>query len=188
MDPVTEQARAAALHAYDVLDTPRDASLDKITALAAELFDTPMAAISLIHGDRQWLKSWVGDAAQEMPRSQSFCHHALRGAADGATLLVEDARLDLAFSANPLVDRPDGVRFYLGAPLVTRDGHALGALCVLDTRLHPEVDARSRRRLQVLAELVMDASWSSAARPSACLKPSACSAWRRPPPASATGG
>ncbi|WP_174301477.1 ATP-binding protein [Caulobacter sp. S45] len=150
-----EQGRLAALHAYDVLDTPADPQLDKITALAAELFDTPNAGITLIDAERAWMKARVGDIAVETPRAMGFCNTTVKVGA-GDTLLVEDARLDPAFRDNPFVTAPGGLRFYLGAPLVTRDGHALGALCVFDTRPRSDVSARDRRRLQVLAELVVD--------------------------------
>ncbi len=150
-----EQARLAALHAYDVLDTPADPQLDKITALAAELFDTPAAAITLIDGDRAWMKSRLGEGAAEVPRASAFCNTTAQ-MGPGETLLVEDARLDPDFRDNPFVTAPLGLRFYLGAPLVTRDGHALGALCVFDTAPRSNVSARDRRRLQVLADLVVD--------------------------------
>ncbi len=150
-----EQGRLAALHAYDVLDTPADPKLDKITALAAELFDTPTAGITLIDHDRAWMKSRLGDAPAETPRGSAFCNTTMQVGA-GETLLIEDARHDPAFRDSPFVTAPGGLRFYLGAPLVTRDGHALGALCVFDTRPRSGVSDRDRRRLQVLAELVVD--------------------------------
>ena len=150
-----EQARLAALHAYNVLDTPSDPTLDRITALAAELLDAPAAAISLIDADRQRFKSRFGELPDETPRSLAFCNHTLR-VTTGETLLVEDASLEPAFRDNPLVSAHGGVRFYLGAPLVDRCGHALGALCVIDTKPRHDILARDRRRLQVLAGLVMD--------------------------------
>ncbi len=150
-----EQGRLAALHTYDVLDTPADPKLDKITALAAELFDTPTAGITLIDADRAWMKSHLGDAPAEVPRSAAFCNTTMHVGAED-TLLIEDAQLDPTFRHNPFVTAPDGLRFYLGAPLVSPDGHALGALCVFDTKPRSGVSARKRRRLQVLAELVMD--------------------------------
>ncbi len=153
---IDEQARQAALGAYEVLDTRPDPTLDKITALAADLFEASTAAISLIDANRQWFKSRFGDLPAETPRSQAFCDHTIR-LAEGETLLVEDAALDPAFRDNPLVTADGGVRFYLGAPLVAPDGHALGSLCVIGFRPRHDVGARERRRLQVLAGLVVDA-------------------------------
>ena len=150
-----EQARCEALHALDVLDTPADPTLDKITALAAELFDTATAGISLIDAKRSWMKSRQGEMPAEAPRSLAFCNSTLN-LGRGETLLVEDARLHPLFRDNPFTTAPGGVRFYLGAPLVDRDGHALGALCVFDSAPRSGVGARDRRRLSILADLVMD--------------------------------
>ena len=150
-----EQGRLAALYACDVPDTPSDPKLDKITALAAELFDAPAAAITMIDAERQWIKSRYGAAPDETPRSEAFCNHTIR-LPDGETLLVEDARLEPRFRDKPFVTPPDGVRFYLGTPLVDRHGQALGALCVMDSLPRHDIAERDRWRLKVLAELVVD--------------------------------
>ena len=154
-EDAAEQARCAALHAYDVLDQPSEAALDKITAMAAELFDTATAAITLIDGERAWMASRIGEMPQQSPRAHAFCNHTIR-LGPGDALLVEDARTHPTFRDNPFVTAPGGVRFYLGAPLISRDGHALGALCVFDTRPRTNVGLRERRQLQVLADLVVD--------------------------------
>ena len=150
-----EQARRAALYAYDVLDTPPDPTLDRITGLAAQLLDAPHAAVTLIDADRAWLKSRVGELPCEAPRSQAFCNLTLAQPVD-EPLLIADSRLDPRFRDNPLALGPDGVRFYLGAPLVSPDGHALGALCVFDSVPRADVSERDRRHLTVLAQLVVD--------------------------------
>ncbi len=150
-----ETGRLAALHDYGVLDTPADPTLDKITALAAELFETPSAAISLIDARRQWMMSRVGDVEPETSRDIAICDHTIREGPN-ETLFISDARLDPRFRDSPLVTKDAGMRFYLGAPLMDRQGHALGALCVFDSRPRAEVSAQDRRRLQVLAGLVVD--------------------------------
>ena len=150
-----EQARCAALHAYDVLDTSPDPKLDKITALAAELFEAPNAAIALIDAERRWSKSRFGDLPLQTPRGIALCDFTILEA-PGDTLLVSDAREDARFRNHPMVTGPCSVRFYLGAPLVSPDGHALGALCVFDTVARTVVSPSSRRHLTVLAELVVD--------------------------------
>ncbi len=156
--PVTDAAeedRLAALRSFEVLDTPADPTLDKITALAAELFDTSIAAITLVDADRTWIKSRWGATPDEVPRKESLCQHTVQEPA-GSTLLVEDAQLRPDFCDLPMVQAQGGVRFYLGAPLVDKGGHALGALCVADSRPRSGVGQRERRRLQVLADLVVD--------------------------------
>ena len=76
-DPA-ELARLAALPAYAVLDTPADPTLDKITAMAAELFDTPVAAITLVDADRVWCKSRWGEAPVETPRRDALCDRTIQ--------------------------------------------------------------------------------------------------------------
>jgi PAS domain S-box-containing protein len=150
-----EQARCAALYAYDLLDGSGDATLDKITALAADLLGTRAAAVSLIDRERQWMLSRKGDIAREMPRDIAFCDHAIR-LDRGEVLKVEDALRDARFRNNPLVTGDPGVRFYLGAPLFDPGGHAIGALCVLDGEARDGVSKVEVSRLAALADLVME--------------------------------
>jgi GAF domain-containing protein len=147
----SEGERLAALRRYDILDTPSEESFDRITRLVAAWYDTPMAFITLLDEDRQWFKSCVGLDREETPRTHSFCAHNLEGA---APLVVEDARTDARFAENPLVTGPPGLRFYAGAPLVTPDGHVLGALCVADTAPRSEASL-ALGPLQDLAHLVV---------------------------------
>lgn len=52
-----EAARLDALASMDVLDTPPEESFDRITRLTRQIFNVPMATITLIDGHRQWFKS-----------------------------------------------------------------------------------------------------------------------------------
>jgi GAF domain-containing protein len=96
----SEAARLGILHELEILDTESEASLDELTALAAEVLDMPMVLISLVDTERQWFKSKVGLNAAETPRSVSFCGHAIL---ESKTLIVEDAARDERFWDNPLV-------------------------------------------------------------------------------------
>ncbi|BDI30602.1 hypothetical protein CCAX7_26530 [Capsulimonas corticalis] len=129
--PDNEEQRLEALRRYRILDTPPDLSFDRITALAARVFETPIALVTLLDEDRQWLKSRHGVDVCQTDRGVAFCAHAIMTT---DVLVVEDARLDPRFSDNPLVVGGPQVRFYAGAPLRTQDGLNLGTLCVLDIK------------------------------------------------------
>ena len=127
--PHDEAARLAAVRRYDVLDTPADGTFDRITALAARLFDVPIAIVSIVDLDRIWFKSHHGLEISETGRDAGLCASAILG---GEAWVVDDASFDPRAMANPLVAGEFGLRFYAGVPLTTRDGHNLGTLCVLD--------------------------------------------------------
>ena len=155
MIELSEAARLCALEDYQVLDSAPEAAFDRLTALAADLFQAPIALVSLVDAERQWFKSRHGLHAVETPRSQAFCAHALP-LAPGSTLVVEDATRDPRFMANPLVTGDLGIRFYAGAVLTGSDGHNLGTLCVIDTKVRPTPDPEDLDRLQNLARIVVD--------------------------------
>jgi anti-sigma regulatory factor (Ser/Thr protein kinase) len=126
---VDEGARLAALREYHILDTEPERNYDDLTLLASHICDTPMALLTLVDADRQWFKSRVGITMTETSRTISFCAHAIQ---HREVMIVRDAREDARFRDNPTVTGAPHIRFYAGAPLVTRDGHALGTLCVVD--------------------------------------------------------
>ena len=124
-----EAARLAALRAYQILDTPPERSFDDLTLLASHICGTPMALITLVDEDRQWFKSRIGVSFVETSRAISFCTHAIK---QREIMIVPNALTDERLRDNPTVTGDLHIRFYAGAPLITRDGHALGTLCVLD--------------------------------------------------------
>jgi PAS domain S-box-containing protein len=129
--PPDEHSRLAALRRYDVLDSTPDRALDDLAHLASSICGTPIALVTLIDEDRQWLKANVGLAGtQQTPRHAAFCAHTILRPQE--MMVVEDATRDRRFAENPSVTGEPNIRFYAGAPLLTPDGHALGALCVID--------------------------------------------------------
>jgi GAF domain-containing protein len=127
----SEGLRLAALRSYCILDTPPEGAFDDITRMAAMICQTPMALVSLIDSERQWFKSETGVGVSETPIGSAICAHAIR---QTELLVVPDTTKDARFRDNPLVVGEPRLRFYAGAPLITREGLALGTVCVLDRR------------------------------------------------------
>ncbi|MDP9072651.1 MAG: SpoIIE family protein phosphatase [Actinomycetota bacterium] len=151
--PDDEGARIEAVRRYEILDTPPDGSFDRITALAARLFNVPIAIVSIVDTDRIWFKSHHGlPEASAIGRDPGLCASAIL---QSGPWVVNDAAADLRTLANPLVAGSFGLRFYAGAPLTTHDGHNLGTLCVIDHEPRPVTDAELAT-LDDLARLVVD--------------------------------
>lgn len=144
--PSNEAGRLAALRALRILDTPQEQRFDRITAFARELFQVPIALVSLVDQDRQWFKSRAGLDAAQTPRSVSFCGHAIL---TEDIFVVEDATVDERFSDNPLVTGPPFVRFYAGMPL-NAHGYRMGTLCVIGNEAR-RFEERDRNLLRMLA-------------------------------------
>ncbi|MGH9139102.1 MAG: GAF domain-containing protein [Acidimicrobiales bacterium] len=130
---VGDPERLAALRRVLLLDSPPTPQFDRLTRLAARLLDAPVALLTLIDADRQYLKSAFGlpeplAAERETPLRYSICQHAL---AVGGPLVVRDTSAHAELNGHPAASEL-GVRAYAGVPVTSPDGYGLGALCVLD--------------------------------------------------------
>lgn len=149
--PRNEAARLEVLRRYDLLDSLPEQSFDDIAQLAAYICETPIAHISLVDEHRQWFKSEIGTTLRETPRDISFCSYTIL---EDGLLIVPDTNADARFSDSPLVTGDNDIRFYAGAPLLTPEGVALGALCVLD-HVPRQLTQRQQDALGVLSRQVM---------------------------------
>ena len=147
--PFNEAQRLDALRDACILDTLPTAAFDDLTRLAAQICGAPLAAISLVDADRQWFKSILGidQETNEIPRRGGFCSYTIL---QTDVFVVPDARSDERFRANPMVSGEPYLRFYAGAPLLSPDGHALGALCIMD-QVPRRLTAEQTTALAILA-------------------------------------
>lgn len=150
--PENELQRMAAVKRYDILDTPPDGAFDRLTAIAARLFNAPISIISIVDEDRIWFKSHHGLSATEIGRDPGLCASAILS---NNPYILADALTDPRSLANPLVAGEFGLRFYVGVPLRTNDGYNLGTLCVIDKAPRP-IEQKQIDDLKDLASVVMD--------------------------------
>ncbi|CAM3595021.1 MULTISPECIES: EAL domain-containing protein [Rahnella] len=147
-----EKKRLAALQKLKIADGNPDEVLDLITRLTQQIFDIPICIITLVDQHRQWFKSKTNTALRYTARDIAFCDYTIRSS---SVMVVNDALLDARFCENPLVTAEEGMRFYAGAPLITRDGFAVGSLCLADK--HPrDFSAQEIDMLSDLAAIVID--------------------------------
>lgn len=146
--PTDETERLAALERSRILDTQADDAFEDLIRIAAAICRVPMAMVTLVGADRQWLKARLGIPVRETGRDESFCAHTILE--PGAPLVVEDARQDPRFRDNPFVTGESAVRFYAGAPLLDADGFALGSFCVMD-RVPRKLEPAQLEALQALS-------------------------------------
>ncbi|WP_127503602.1 sensor histidine kinase [Actinoplanes solisilvae] len=152
MTAAHEQRRLAALHEYDVLDTPAGDELEAVVRVAATVAGVPFATLNLIDENRQCQLTTTGFEGGDTARSDSMC---AVGFQRGDVTYLPDASLDAAYAFNPWVTGLLGsVRFYLSAPLVTPQGYALGSLCLFHTERH-ELTAEQIDRLGDLATVIV---------------------------------
>ena len=129
--PANEAARQAALDSLGILDTLPEERYDRITRVAKNLFDVPIALLSLVDNERQWFKSCLGLDVSETSRDVSFCGHAIL---DDKPFIVGNAPEDERFADNPLVLNDPNIRFYAGHPIKTLNGSNIGTLCIIDRK------------------------------------------------------
>ena len=140
--------RALAVERFKALDIESDAEFLEFVQMASEICGTPIALLTLIDEDIQWLTVKKGTDVRQMPRKTSFCTHTVL--ADDV-LVVPDAQKDERFANSPIVAGGPNIRFYAGTPLVTREGHRVGTLCVIDTEPH-ELSSTQQSMLKMLGK------------------------------------
>jgi signal transduction histidine kinase/CheY-like chemotaxis protein len=145
-----EAARLSKVARYEILDTPREGNFDRITKLAAKLFNVPIALVSIVDHDRIWFKSRYGFDQKQIPKSpELFASTFLQ-----KSVYYTKDRSETSLT-NPIYAYDSGFQFFASAPLITADGHPLGVICIID-RKPRELSDTETRLLAELAAIVMD--------------------------------
>jgi len=158
-----EALRLHALTETQLLDSPPERAFDRLTELICKMLQVPIALVTLVDHDRQFIKSGQG-LPEDLARSRqtsiaySFCRHTVN---QGEPLVIADARQNPLVQNNPAVSEMN-VTAYLGVPLFTPDGYAIGTICAIDhqPRAWSEADVNLVSELAEVAisELAMRAA------------------------------
>src|ERR1700723_2525155 len=152
-----EALRIEALNQYEVLNSAPDPVLDDLTQLAAQICDTPIAAVSFVGQDRIWIRSRFGMESLELSLGSLPCETTILG---DTVYEIPDARNDPDYAPDGILLEGRPYRFYAGAPLTTPGGVSIGALVVLDHPARaltgPQSDALSILGRQVITRLELN--------------------------------
>ena len=155
--PDGDRERVRALRASGLLGERLRPRFAAAAQRAADIFDVPLALVSMIDAEVQHLCAAGGTLAaavrasgERVARAQAVCAHVV---ASAENLVVEDVARDPRFAEYPLLAE-NGLRFYAGAPLRDGDGAVLGSLALMDTAPRAFSD-RELRLLQAMARDLM---------------------------------
>lgn len=145
-----EDQRLSATRRYLDFHLNREKELQDITMLASVICKAPIALITLMDEDVQFINASTGADIREMPRKTSFCTHAIE---NDSIMEVTDASQDFRFASAPVVANDPHIRFYASANLKSYDGYNVGTLCVYD--VSPKaLSEQQKEQLAVLARQV----------------------------------
>lgn len=143
--------RLKALISYDILDTPEEESFDNLAKLVSIICNTPAAIISFIDDKRQWYKAKIGTTESEVPYEETICQYVV---VDGDLLEISNTLKDQRLIGHPHVYKEDGVRFYIGVPLFSDNGHTIGTVCTFDG-IAKKLSEEQKNALKIIANQVM---------------------------------
>lgn len=149
--PENEEERLKKLYELEILDTLEEQEYDDLTHMATQICGVPIALISLVDRDRQFLKSHHGLDVNEVSRELGFCPHAIL---DNDLTIVEDASKDARFFDNPLVTGGPQVKFYAGAPLIFSGDLRIGTICIVGNKPQT-LTTDQKKAMQALARQVV---------------------------------
>ena len=142
--------RVEKLKSYEVLNASAEKQFDEIVNMASVVCETPIAFISFLDDEDQWLKAKIGVDIERTARQDSFCQHTLHRT---EILEVEDTTKSDLFKEHPYVLNEPFIRFYAGSPIIDESGFNLGSVCVMDIKSRKLNDIQ-RKTLKSLSQQV----------------------------------
>ncbi len=147
VQPALHTSRAAVS-----FEAPPVVVLERLTRLACQVLQAPVAAVLLLEPDGLSIASCYG--MEDSGNSLAFCRRTLYR---DEALIVPNALLDSRFANEALVTGTPGARFYAGMPLIAASGERLGTLCVMDFEPRAGLEPAQLEAFEDLAAVTVDA-------------------------------
>ncbi len=155
-----EQQRLQALAESGLLEVDNVPIFQEATQTAAHFLNVPICILGIINRDRQWLKASSGLSklglmndlvtSRYLARYDAFCSRVVE---QRQSFSLADTTRDPVLKHSLLTEKY-GVKAYLGAPLLDKQGHCLGTLAVWE--LQPrEFSDKERAFLEMMARWCM---------------------------------
>jgi GAF domain-containing protein len=127
--PENDEERVKALHKYKFLDNLPEKYFTSLARIIATTFNAPIALVSFVdHASVTFPGNFGMENTSEVERGSSLCSLAIL---DKNPTVFKDALKEPCLLANPLVTGQFGLKFYAGAPIITKDGFAIGTVCIV---------------------------------------------------------
>ena len=150
--PGNDALRLAALEYFDILNDLPDRYFTNLAHIIAATFNSQIALISLVGEELVHFKGNFGmDGVSNVSRGESLCSLAIL---DAEPTIFTDTLKEPCLLRNPLVIGEFGLRFYAGAPIVTKEGFNIGTVCIVGKEPR-EFTEREKDLLVLFAENAM---------------------------------
>ncbi len=142
----SDKLRVAALEYFDILNDLPDSYFTNLAHIIAATFNSQIALVSLVGEEIVHFKGNFGmEGVNKMEREKSLCSLAIL---DPEPTIFNDTLKEPCLLRNPLVIGDFGLRFYAGAPIVTKEGFNIGTVCIVGKK--PREFTESEKELLVL--------------------------------------
>jgi len=143
--------RSLLLQTYGLEKIANDESFNNLLDLAKVICEAPIAYISILDDNYQYILAQDGTEFQKIPIQDSFCQYTLD---EKKVLVIEDAKNDSRTKNLPLVKANPSINFYSGSPLIDEKDNNLGAFCIMDYESRA-LSSKQEKALNVLSKEVI---------------------------------
>ncbi|MCS3671273.1 PAS domain S-box-containing protein [Salinibacter ruber] len=137
MDEMEEQLDV--LRRHDVFEGRLEGAFDRMTRVAADLFDAEAAFVVFLNSSQQWLEDHVGLGRSACRAVAAWCTRVVE---EDTPLVVDRTRTDTASDAQTQEGEPD---FYAGVPVHVSAGTCIGVCAIVDSIPRSFSDSQTRR-------------------------------------------